>query len=344
MNPWMLFAVILGLLGGGVLMVLIVQPGIDLLRRFIGRDRCFGSEALNGCATWGNGTLLCGVMVLVTWRVLGFRSLLCVPMIPVAATLIWTGYFSLKAALVRKREFAVKVGGIYSLDGPRIDPEFVVHAGWYDQTGPGTGYPAFAIQLGRGRDVIATNVYVDEVLAQRTLDQVMQTAGPNGCRLLDVSFVARIDQATWHVVSFNAPWAPLLCGQLERIPESDRAWWRQWCQPDFGALGRTEVDRDIVVEKLDRLIEAYPWIVDADPEDGPEHDSTPTLNLLRGTVRLRDNICALRALLAQQRSVEIVTHRAHRAEVDSVREQHDGGVELSFSEDGIEVQTVKRYE
>ena len=37
----------LGLLSGGFLMIVIVHPGIDLLRVFLGRDRCFGSESLN---------------------------------------------------------------------------------------------------------------------------------------------------------------------------------------------------------------------------------------------------------------------------------------------------------
>jgi hypothetical protein len=94
----MLLGVTALLLLGGVLMVLIVHPGIDLRRRLIGRDRCFDSDLLNGCATWRNGTRLCGGVVFMTCRVLEWRSLLYVPLVPVTATLFWTAVFSLKAA------------------------------------------------------------------------------------------------------------------------------------------------------------------------------------------------------------------------------------------------------
>jgi hypothetical protein len=338
----MLLGVTSGLLLGAVLMVLIVHPGIDLLRRLIGRDRCFDSDSLNGCSTWGNGTLLCGGIVLMTWHYLEWRSLLYVPLVPVAATLFWTAAFSFRAALVRKREFTIRNGAIFHKDGTELHPEFVIRGGSFEQTGPATGYTAAAIQLGRGEEILATNVYIDADLAQETLAKVIETAGPRGCRFVDVCFVARIDPTTWHVVEFNAPWTPLLCGQLEYLSDSDRAWWRQWCQPPFGGLGRADVDSNTIAGKLDHLVETYPYIVDAHPEDGADHDRTPTLNLLTGNVRLRDNVRALRSLLARHPSVEIVTSRAHRADVESVYKQRGGGIEHSFADDGIEVQCVRR--
>lgn len=97
---WRLITVGLGLLGGGCLMVAIVHPGIDLLRGLLGRDRCFGSEALNGCSTWGNGTLLCGIIAYLAWPQFGFASLVFVPLVPITATLFWTACFYLQAIRV----------------------------------------------------------------------------------------------------------------------------------------------------------------------------------------------------------------------------------------------------
>lgn len=324
-------------------MVAIVHPGIDLLRGLLGKDRCFGSEALNGCSTWGNGTLLCGLLAYLAWPRFGFASLVLVPFVPIAATLLWTACFYLKAIRVRKREFAVLDGAILrDCDKTRIEPEFVIDAGWYSQTGPATGYGASVLQLGDRNGVTAENVYLDAELAKRELDEVLETAGPNGCRLLDVSFVSHVEPRQWHVVTLKPVWTPLLCGPLEKLTETDRAWWRRWCQPDFGVMGRTTVESQSVSEHLERLVAAYPSVAEKHPDDPPEHDDMPTLNFLTGAVRPRDDVRALRALLSRHATIDIVTSHAHDDEIQRARGERRVTEHL-FDESGVDIQTVKVF-
>ncbi|MDZ4819915.1 MAG: hypothetical protein SGJ20_13175 [Planctomycetota bacterium] len=101
-------AVVLGLFVGAILTVLMVQPGIDLFRKFLGKDRCYGSEALNGGSTWIVGVLMCGVVVYYGWPTYGFWGLVFVPLVSMAATLFWTASFCLGGWLARKREFNIE--------------------------------------------------------------------------------------------------------------------------------------------------------------------------------------------------------------------------------------------
>lgn len=324
-------------------MVVIVHPGIDLLRGLLGKDRCFGSEALNGCSTWGNGTLLCGGVAFLAWPRFGFVSLIFVPLVPIAATFIWTTCFYRAASRVRKREFTVQDGFILRCgDRTRIEPIFVIDSGWYSQTGPATGYGASVLQLGDENGVTAENVYVDTKLAENELDTVMATAGPRGCRLLDVSFVAQVEPGQWHVVRLKPVWTPLLCGSLEQLTASDRSWWRRWCQPDFGNMGRTTVESQSVSEHLDRLVAAYPRVDEKHPDDAPGHDGTPTLNLIMGTVRPHDDVRALRSLLARHATIDIVTSRAHDDEIQRARRER-GITEHSFDDSGVDIQTLRIF-
>ena len=342
MDPWLFAAVGVGIVSGAVLMVVMVQPGIDLLRALLGKDRLFGGEALNGCSTWSTGTLLCGFVVALTWRRLGFVSLVFVPTIAVAVTLFWTVVFYLKGAAMRRREFTVFNDSVPSKDGTPIAPAFAIKGGWYSQTGPGTGYSASVIQLGKGQDIIATNVFLDHELAVQEFDELMKVAGPQGCRSLDIRFVVPLENHTWQLVPLHATWTPLLCGCLKNVSDDDKQWWRQWCQPAFGPMGRKEVSSETVTERLARLVEAYPWLAKENPEDGPGHDNTPGLNFLMGTVRTRDNLLALRALLSRNETIEIVTRCTYERDVAETRGEH-GVVGCSFDEDGVMQETINIY-
>jgi hypothetical protein len=338
-----LTATALALVLGAFLMVVIVHPGINFLRTLVGRDRCFGSDALDGCSTWGNGTLLCGALVFFMWHRMGFWSLALVPLVSLSACAIWTLYFWFKAARVRKREFEIDNGKLKNRkDDTILLPEYAIRTGYFDQTGVGSGYGVAIIQLGRGNTVLATNVYVDDILADGDMNRVLEITGPQGCRSLDLRFVKAIRPKEWQCVRFNAHWSPILCGSLEALSETDRNWWRQWCQPKFGPLGRQVVSSQVIAEHLERLLKAYPFINEPHKEDGPNHDEMPVLNLMFGTVRTRDNVRALRALLAKHSEIEVVTMTAHR---ESVRHAigKQGYTQTRFEEDGIETEMVTTY-
>lgn len=324
-------------------MVAIVHPGIAFCRRLIGRDRCFGDEALNGCATWANGTLLCGALVFLTWPHLSFWSLALVPLIPILAAIFWPAYYSFAAARVRKREFDIQDGVlIRRRDAMLLTPEFAINSGWYEQTGPATGYSVATIQLGQGDTLLATNVYVDYALAKQDLARVMDVAGSKGCRMLDLHFVAQTDQKEWQVVRLTPGWTPVVCGPLARLSDADRAWWRQWCQPDFGALGRATVPSDVIAEHLDRLLIAYPILDERHESDEPNHDETPTLNLLLGVTRTHDDVRALRSLLSRHPEILVVAGHAHREEVDRFVNKRSS-IEHRFDRHGVEIETIRRW-
>jgi hypothetical protein len=135
----------------------------------------------------------------------------------------------------------------------------------------------------------------------------------------------------------------LLCGPLEKLTAADRSWWRQWCQPDFGNMGRTTVESQSVSAHLERLVTAYPWVGEKHPDDASGHDDTTTLNLLMGTVRPRDDVRALRRLLERHAAIDIVTCRAHDVEVQHVRRER-GIIEHSFDESGVEIQKIQVFE
>lgn len=325
---------------GAFLMVAIVHPGINFLRALIGRDRCFGSDALNGCSTWGNGTLLCGALVFFIWHRVGFWSLALVPLVPLSACTMWTLYFWTKAESVRKREFEVKQGTLkHRKDDTFLLPEYAIRTGDFGQTGVGSGYSVAIIQLGRGNTVLATNVYVDDILADRDMNRVLEITGHQGCRSLDVQFVKAIGPKEWQCVRFHSNWTPILCGSLEELSETDRAWWRQWCQPKFGLLGRQAVSGQVIAEHLSRLIMAYPFINEPNKEDGSNHDKMPVLNMMFGTVRTRDNIRALLALIARHTEIEIVTRSAHEQSVTKAKAKGQW-IGYRFEESGIEVETI----
>ncbi len=335
-----LTATALAIVLGAFLMVAIVHPGINILRALVGRDRCFGSDALNGCSTWGNGTLLCGALVFIVWNRVGFWSLALVPSVPLSACAIWTLYFWFKAARVRKREFEVKHGTLkHRKDDAILLPEYAIRTGSLDQTGPGSGYSVAIIELGRGSTVLATNIYIDEVLADGDMLRVLEIAGPQGCRSLDVQFVKATGPKEWQCVRLNSNWTPILCGSLEELSETDRAWWRQWCQPKFGLLGRQVVSGQVIAEHLSRLITAYPFINEPHKEDEPNHDKMPVLNMMFGTVRTRDNIRALLALIARHTEVEIVTSSAQQQSVANAKAKGQW-IGHRFEENGIEVEKI----
>lgn len=338
-----LIAVGIAILVAGALLPLVVHPGIRLLRSIVGRDRCFGDDALNGCGTWLYGTFICGAIVFLGFPSLGFWSLVFVPLVTVGATFFWATFFTLKAMRMRRREFTVCDADVLRRsDGIAMEPEYAIKGTWEEQTGPATSYLAFVIQLGIQQDIVATNIYIDGDLANEDLAKVMETAGPKGCRQLDVCFVIPGEPQQWQVVQLHHVWTPLLCGSLENLTDADRAWWRKWCQPEFGTIGRATIESSAVREKLERLVAAYPWVADRHPDDRQDHDQTPTLNQMTGTVRPRDNVLALRALLSRGDSISIVTSRAHWVEIERDRGER-GIVSHSFDDEGVEFQAVQHF-
>ncbi len=340
-----LLAAGLGLLAGGVLLVVLVHPGIALLRRIIGKDRCFSDEALNGCSTWGNGTVLCGFLAWWYWPTLGYLSVLTVIPVAVTATLLWTSVYCFQAMMVRKREFAVRNDSI-ELTASRtvVAPEFAISGGAYSQTGPGTGYSYSIIQIGTDGEVDATNVYIDSELADVVFSEVMRVGATSGCRAIDLSVLSQVTEFQWRVVHLNsAAWTPCLCGKLDHCDENDRDWWRQWCQPEFGQRGSRSIESREVLDRVQRLLSAYPELNEKHAEDSPDHDAMPTLNLLMGRVRTRDNVRALQGLLKHTDSVEITTGRAFREQLEALVANCGGGVEHSFNEFGVETVTHKKW-
>jgi len=204
-------------------------------------------------------------------------------------------------------------------DNSWIAAQFAIYSQCYAQTGPGTGYRLNSLKLGDENGIIAENVYLDSELGIEELDKLMRAASLSGCRLWDIRFVVEVEPQTWQLAALDESWTPLLCGSLEKLNASDRSWWRQWCQPDFGMMGRQTVDSQTVSEHLDRLISAYPWIEVVDDQIVPAHGGPPAFDSMMVYPRPGEDINDLRALLARHASVDIVTGRAHDEETERAR-------------------------
>jgi hypothetical protein len=66
------------------------------------------------------------------------------------------------------------------------------------------------------------------------------------------------------------------------------------------------------------------------------------LNLMMGTVRSRDDVRALRSLLARHATIDIVSSRAHDNELQCARGER-GITKHSFDESGVDIHTVQIF-
>ena len=320
------------------LLIAVLHPGIALLRRIIGKDRCFGEDALNGIEPWGNAALICALLVYATWPAYGFASLAIVPLMALATMLLCTAWLCLRAIFARKRQFRIRNGAILRReDRSKLSPEYAITFYESAQTGPATEYRVFVILLGRGDVLLATNVYVNQDLAERECSAVMEIAGPAGCRAVDFCFAVRTDPHEWEHVVVHLRWIPILCGPLGELSVEDRDWWRQWCQPRFGTNRRSSIASGVIAEHLDRLVEAYPMADEAPPAS--KRDRTNIVGLLKSSGDIRKNLRAIRARLARHSTIDIVREPAFW---DDVRRQRTGaGLTISTDDDGVRIVSSK---
>ena len=142
------------------------------------------------------------------------------------------------------------------------------------------------------------------------------------CSALSLGVECRESPAKFHWVVLGAEWAQLLCEDLSRLAPQDRAWWTQWLQPAFGALGSQEVSREKVGGALDRLEDVY----------GEQ---------CRAFERIQEDIHAIRSLLATTKGpIRITTEEAHSRTTEQAR--GDGWVGCKATPEGVWVKTIER--
>lgn len=314
---WLIIAT--GFLASAVLSVLVIHLGASLAVALLGEEKCLDTSSVNGCNWWPMSVLVSTALVLLSAGRLGWSSLSLVPVGPLltAIVLALTLRFGQRGA--RQREFEIRDGKLVDrTTGKALHPAYVESNSAYCGTGPASGYCLYTLAVHDGQGGRWSNGYVSRSENDRMLAILTRQFA---CLALSLGVECRESPTKFQWVVLGAEWAHLLCGDLDKLTPQDRAWWRQWLQPAFGASGSREVTREEVGAALDQLQAAY----------GEQYQSLE---------RMQSDIGAIRSLLAKTRGpIRMATEEAHSRATEKAR--GDGWVGCRETPDGVWVETIE---
>ena len=315
---WLIIAT--GFLTSAVLSVMVIHVGASLAVALLGEEKCLDTASVNGCNWWPMSVLVSTALVALSVGRLGWSSVYFVPVGPLVTVIVLALTLRLGKEGARQKEFEIRGGKLVDLrTGEALHPTYVESNTAYCATGPASGYSLYTLVVHDGQGGRWSNGYVSE----SENDQMLATLTRQfACLALSLWVECRESPTKFHWVVLGAEWTHLLCGDLSELTPQDRAWWRQWLQPAFGASGSRGVTREEVGAPLDRLAAAY----------GEQYQSLE---------RMQSDIRAIQSLLARTRGpVRMTTEEAHSRATEEAR--GDGWVGCRTTPDGVWVETIER--
>jgi len=306
-------------LASAVLSVVTVHRGASLAVLVLGRANCLAPDAVNGCDWWPMSTLISTAVVLGAASPLGYCALLLVPTGPVLCILLISLWLRFGQQAARKRQFRITEGQVIESgsSGRRIFPHMLVLGSGYYQTGPATGYCLYSLTIHDQDGSKYTNGYLSTEEWGHAVAVLTQDIG---CLAMTLTFESR-EGLRFRAVTLGQQWAELLCGELSRLSEGSRNWWRQWLQPAFGLLGSRVVSIDEVRGNLDAIEEQYAEVV-------------------QSSERIRSDCQAIRRLLETASApIRISTPEAQSQAAEAIRGK---GYFLCRNDGGVWVEELKQ--
>ena len=170
-----------------------------------------------------------------------------------------------KGLKARKREWTIRNEVIYNSKGEILNPTFVMQDSIYFQTDAYNGYSIYVLSLHNETGLLGRNLYPSEEESQNDLATVEKLCQ---IRFLDLYWVWQAEPRKWRYARFPSDWALTLCGNLDKLSNDDRIWWRKMVFPEFAARIGTTIDVQEAKNHIVRLREAYPeLLVSGDPTD-----------------------------------------------------------------------------